>query len=156
MNRRTVTIAAAVLLAGLALAPVFGAVQRPENPADVQVRVAPDSVPPGGEVEVTVRVVPEGAIKINRYPKVTLKVAEVEDLVAAAETFVGDAERPPEEKMKGNYFKSVEPLTLTLALSDRAAPGDHEIKAKLRYTFCLKSDACFMERVTLKIPVTVR
>lgn len=153
MIRKTLLVA---LIASVALLPAVAEIKPPENPATIQVHVAPDAVAPGGEVEVTVKVVPDAGIKINRYPKVTLKVAEVENLVAAASTFVGDAKRPPEDKMKGNYFKSVEPLALALALSDAAEPGDHEIKAKLRYTFCLKSDACFIERATVKIPVTVR
>jgi len=154
MVRGTLLLA---LVAGVLVpAGAMAEVRAPEDPAKIQVQVSPEAVGPGDEVEVTVKVTPDSGIKINRYPKVSLKVAEVEGLVEAAETFVGDKTAPPPDKMKGNYFKTVDPLVLTLSVSDDAEPGEHKITAKLKYTFCLKSDACFMKRETVRIPVTVR
>jgi hypothetical protein len=156
MFRARSFIALALVAACLAPVSALAAVKPPEDPAKIQVAVAPEAVAAGGQVEVTVKVTPDTGIKINRYPKVSLKVAEVEGLVAAAETSVGDKTAPPPEKMKGNVFKTVDPLVLTLALSEDAKPGEHKITAKLKYTFCLTSDACFLKRETVRIPVTVR
>jgi hypothetical protein len=101
--------------------------------------------------------VPNAGIKINKYPKIKLAVAEQPGLVAPAEGTVGAAAPPPPEDLESNYFKTVDPVSLSLKLDAKAAPGRHEIPARLTYFYCVAASGyCAPARVNVKIPVEVR
>jgi hypothetical protein len=129
----------------------------PAEPAKIEISVAPESVSPGGRAEATLRLAPIDGVVINRYPKITLKVAEREGFVRQAETAVGnDTPPPPDDKSGSNYFDKVDPVRLTLNLDKAIEPGAHEIEGKLKYYYCVKkSGFCAPKRLTVKIPVKV-
>ena len=77
--------------------------------------------------------------------------------MGAAEGVLGTNEAPPADKMDTNYFKTIDPVTLTLPVAGDAPAGKHEIPAKLIYYYCVAASGyCAPARVQLKIPVTVR
>jgi hypothetical protein len=142
------TVIAAASL-GAAAAP-----QVPAEPAKVNLAVAPEAVPPGGVVHVTVRLSPTAGIKINRYPMMKLRVPEREGLVSAAEVAAGDAAAPPPGESR--YYDEVAPLELDLSLHPAAVPGRHDLQGNLVYYYCIPDQFCAPARVSVKIPVTVR
>jgi hypothetical protein len=148
-----VAIAAAGLAAMAAQPP-----KPPAEPARIQISVEPESASPGGRAEATLTLAPIEGVVINRYPKITLKVAETDGLVHAAEVAVGnDAPPPPDDSSGSNYFDTVDPVRLTLNFDEGIKQGAHEIEGKLKYYYCVKkSGFCAPKRVTVKIPVKVR
>lgn len=139
-----------------ALAALAAQPKPPQNPARIEVRVSPEPTSPGDQVEVSVRLDPLDGIKINRYPKIQLSVPATEGLVAAAEVSVGNDAPPPPDRLEANYFKTVDPLILTLNVDPAARAGDHSIEGKLRYFYCvIESGFCAPARVALKIPISV-
>jgi hypothetical protein len=146
-------IAAATLVAMAAQPP-----KPPAEPAKIAISVEPESVSPGGRAEATLTLAPIEGVVINRYPKITLKVAETEGLVHAAEVAVGnDAPPPPDDKSGSNYFDEVDPVRLTLSFDEAVKSGAHEIDGKLKYYYCVKkSGFCAPKRMTVKIPVRIR
>ena len=130
----------------------------PAEPARIAISVEPESIPPGGRAEATLTLAPIAGVVINRYPKITLKVAETAGLVHAAEVAVGnDAPPPPDDSSGSNYFDAVDPVRLTLNFDDAITPGAHDIDGKLKYYYCVKkSGFCAPKTVTVKIPVRVR
>jgi hypothetical protein len=145
---------AAVLLVSSGLA---GAGGPPRKPARVDVAVAPASLAAGATATVTVKVVPAEGVKINRYPKIQLKVPEVASVVAAAEASIGNAAPPPADDMTSNYFKEPEPLRLDLQLSPVASRGSHEVRGELKYFYCVAASGfCAPAKTEIKIPLKVR
>jgi len=132
-----------------------GNVKPPKNPAEIRISVSPDTVAPGKPAQVTLTIAPKDGIKIARYPQIKLQVPESEGLVGEAEIRIGSAEPPPPEKLETNYWKTVDPVELTLTLDPAATAGKHEIDAKLTYFFCVAGDFCAPARVPVKIPVAV-
>ncbi len=130
---------------------VAGAVKPVAVPADINVTVTPEAVAAGDDVKVTLELAPKSGIKINRYPKIKLKVPGQEGLVGDAEASLG-----ADEMREDNYFKSIDPLELELSVDANAPSGQHEIDAKLRYFFCVGKSYCAPKNVAVKIPVTVR
>ena len=129
----------------------------PGDPATFEISVAPGAVPAGGTANVSLKLVPAAGIKINKYPKIKLAVAEQAGLVGAAEGVLGTNEAPPADKMDTNYFKTIDPVTLTLQVSGDASAGKHEIPAKLTYYYCVAASGyCAPAKVPVKIAVTVR
>jgi len=145
-----VAASAAVTLGLLAAPP-----RVPKNPATITIDVAPAAVSAGGQTEVTLRLEAKEGIKIARYPQIKLKVSAQEGLVGQAESRIGSNKPPPPDKLSTNYWGDVDPVTLTLELDDDAAPGAHEIEAKLTYFFCVSGDFCAPARVPVKIPIAV-
>jgi hypothetical protein len=144
-----------VLAAVVTPSAVAGPVKPPEKPAEIRIEVAPESLSPGGEAEVTLTLDPIEGVKINRYPKIKFQVPGQEGLVGAAEIAIGNDEPPPPGQ-KSNYWDSVAPVKLTLNFDEAATAGDHEIQAKLTYFFCMPASGfCAPKRVPLKIPVAV-
>ncbi len=129
----------------------------PAKPADIEISVAPEAAPAGGEARVSLQLTPIEGVKINRYPKIKLKVPAHDGLVAEAEAAVGNAKPPPPDKLDKNYFEEVEPVELLLKLDAAAPRGKHEIKARLSYAYCvIKSGYCAPVRVPVTIPVQIR
>ena len=129
----------------------------PAVPAHIQLEVDPVVVAPGSETTVSLQLSPVDGVKINRYPRVRLKVPQTDGLVGAVEGSVGNDKAPPPGQMETNYFKKVDPVTLTLAIDDDASSGMHEIPAKLTYFYCVtKSGFCAPKTVPVEITLRVK
>jgi hypothetical protein len=128
-----------------------------KEPAKIAVTASPDPAQAGAESLVTVRLTPVAGIKINKYPKIQLKVAELSGVVAAASASVGSSEPPPPDQIESNYFKSVDPVELKLRISPSASAGRHEVPAQLTYYYCVAASGyCAPAKVPVTIPITVR
>ncbi len=157
LKTRLFALSAAVLAAlGLGLAVAAASPKPPENPAVLDVKVDPPAVSPGAEARVTVKLVPQSGIKINRYPKMKLTVPVLEGVVASAEVAVGNDAPPPPDRLDDNYYQEVDPLVLALAVDPGAASGAHKVPAKLRYFYCVTASGfCAPKQATLEIPIHV-
>ena len=161
MRKTTVLLlcAAVVSIAGASCASA-GSGEPPEIPADISIEVSSDATAPGSTVGVTVTLAARPGIQINRYPKISIKVAAVEGMVAEAEGTVGNDRSPTPEEMESgaNYYgATVDPLEFTLALDAGAPSGSHSIPAKLKYYYCVKkSGFCAPKKIEIGIPVTIR
>jgi hypothetical protein len=145
-----VTIAAATWVA-------LASVKPPAEPAKLDLTVSPKTAAAGDEVEVTLRLRPKPGIKVNRYPRITLKVAAVEGLVGAGQASVGNDEPPPPDKLETNYFKTVDPVVLRLTLDAAASSGEHVVSGDVKYFYCVAASGfCAPKKVTVQIPVTVQ
>ncbi len=135
-----------------------GSSAKSEAPVAVAVEVIPGTVGAGKDASVTVRLDPKPGIKMNKYPKIRLRIAEVPNLVAAAEGSVGSSAMPPADQLETNYYQGrVDPLTVTLHLDSRAAKGRHDVLGTLSYFYCVTASGfCAPVKVDLAIPVTVR
>jgi hypothetical protein len=143
--------------AGSTPAAAAGAPKPAGDPAKLVITVTPSTVQAGEDVEVSVRVEPNPGIKVNRYPKMRLQVPASAGLVAEAEASVGAAQMPPMEKAEANYYKTVDPVTLKVAVDPKAAKGKHTVPAKFTYYYCVAASGfCAPERASITIPVTVR
>jgi hypothetical protein len=144
-----------VVATAVALTSVAAAVKPPENPATITVDVTPQLVTPGGEAEVTLQLAPIDGVKINRYPKIKLRIPTQEGLVAQTEAAIGSSTPPPPDK-KTNYWNGVDPLVVDLTLDEAATSGNHEIEAKLTYYYCVPASGfCAPKRVPIKIPINI-
>lgn len=144
------------LIVSVALSAGPGAIPAGEN-ATLKILVEPTPAAAGTEARVTAQLVPNAGIKINKYPKIKLAVAEQAGLVAPAEASVGASAPPPPEDLESNYFKTIDPVSLPLKLDPKAAKGKHEIPARLTYFYCVAASGyCAPARVNVKIPVEVR
>lgn len=154
-SRQIVALSIAVAVAS-APSGVAAAVKPPEKPAEITVDVTPNAVTPGGEAEVTLKLDPIDGVKINRYPKIKLRVPSQEGLVAETQASIGSSTPPPPDT-KTNYWDRVDPLILKLTLDEAAASGNHEIEAKLTYYFCVPASGfCAPKRVPIKIPIVIQ
>jgi len=127
----------------------------PAVPAHVQVEVDPVVVAPGSEATVSLQLSPVDGVKINRYPRVRLKVPQTDGLVAAVEGSVGNDKAPPPGQMEKNYFKTVDPVRVTLSIDADAPDGVHEIPAKLTYFYCVTASG-FCAPKTVPVGITLR
>jgi hypothetical protein len=126
-----------------------------KEPAKVTVAVAEAS--PGTAAPVTVRLAPADGIKINRYPRIKLTVPARPGLVAAAEVAVGSETPPPPDQLETNYFKTVDPVQLSLHVEAGASAGKHDIPAQLLYYYCVAASGfCAPAKIPLMIALTVR
>lgn len=162
MRQRNSTLSGAVLVLvffpGLASAARADGPQAPKgDPAVISIAVAPESVAPGGEAAVTVRLLPASGIKINKYPRIKVIVPEKPGLVAASEVSLGNDAAPPPDKLETNYFKNIDPLLLKLKLDAAAPKGKQDIDGKVSYFYCVAASGyCAPAKVAVKIPVVVR
>ena len=115
----------------------------------------PVVVAPGGETTVSLQLSPIDGVKINRYPRIRLKVPQEDGLVAAAEGSVGNDKAPPPGQMDKNYFKKVDPVEVTLSIDEDASKGTHEISAKLTYFYCVTASG-FCAPKTVPLEITLR
>ena len=128
----------------------------PSVPAHFEVEVDPASVAPGGEARVVVQLTPVDGVKINRYPRIRLKVPATEGVVAAAEGSIGNDKAPPPGKMDTNYYKKVDPVEVTLSIDPSATAGTHEIPAKLTYYYCVTASGfCAPKTVPIEFALRV-
>ena len=127
----------------------------PAVPAHFELEVDPVVVGPGSETTVSLQLSPVDGVKINRYPRIRLKVPQADGLVAATEGSVGNDKAPPPGQMDTNYFKKVDPVKLTLSIDDAALKGTHEIPAKLTYFYCVTASG-FCAPKTVPVEITLR
>jgi hypothetical protein len=154
-------VLSAVLAAALGAAAGAAGSGKPaaEDAVKIEVGVAPVAVAAGSEAEVTVKLSVNPGYKLNKYPRIKLAVPAVEGLVAAAEASMGaNAPPSPEDLEKNrNYFTSVDPLRIKLAVNPSASSGRHDLDARLSYFYCVAASGyCAPAKVPLKIPLTVR
>jgi len=151
--RRTLILLGSALLA---VAPLLAA--KPlAKPAEIEIEVAPSTIAAGDEAQITLQLEPIDGVKINRYPKITLVIGEAEGLHGASRAELGNSTPPPPDKMDTNYFKTVDPLKLTLPFAGAAPAGRHEIAGKLTYFYCVTASGfCAPKRVDVTIPVEIR
>lgn len=140
---------------GIVLSPAGAA---SDNPAKFKVAVSPETVGAGSEASVVVTISPEPGIKMNKYPKIKLKIPAVAGLIDGAEQSLGNAAAPPVDQMETNYFHGgVDPLKVTLHVDPQAAKGRHDVPAQLSYFYCVAASGyCAPAKAELTIPVTVR
>jgi len=151
-----------ILASGLLLASTLsadraaaGSPKPPAVPANFELQVDPPVVAPGGETAVSLRLSPIDGVKINRYPRVRLKIDPAEGLVDAAEGSVGNDKAPPPGQMEKNYFKKVDTVELTLSIDPAAPKGTHEIPAKLSYFYCVAASG-FCAPKSVPVEITIR
>jgi hypothetical protein len=149
---------AAVFLASSFAAAAAPASKGPAGePAAFRIEVSPAVVEPGQAVEVRLMLEPAPGIKINKYPRVRLKIPATPGVVAEAEGSVGADAPPPPDQLESNYFKTIDPLRTTVPVDPDAGAGAHEIPAKLSYFYCVASSGyCAPARVDVKIPIEIR
>jgi hypothetical protein len=159
--REKLSLMVLAVLCGVASARAE-AVAAPSKPSGaeavkVEIGVAPAAVPPGSAAEVTVTLSVNPGFKLNKYPRIKLAVPAVSGLVGGAEMSSGSEAPPPPDKLETNYFKTVDPLKLKLAVDSSASRGRHDVDAKLSYFYCVAASGyCAPAKVVLKIPITVR
>ena len=148
------TVFALAALAIPAGAPGAGA---EDDPVAMEIRVEPETTGPGQKVQVTLQLTPKSGYKINKYPQISLKVPEMDGVVSATSGSVGSKTPPPPEKMDDNYFKTVDPLVVSLELDPGLKAGRYEIAAKLKYFYCVKASGyCAPMRQDISIPIRVK
>jgi hypothetical protein len=129
----------------------------PKEPAKIDVTVQPRTAAPGSEVRVRLQLAPVPGVKINRYPKIRLTVPAQEGLVGAAEAETGSDTPPPPDRLDTNYYRTVDPVEVTLKLDSAAAPGDHRVPASVRYFYCVTASGfCAPAKVAVEIPLSIR
>jgi hypothetical protein len=96
-------------------------------------------------------------VKINRYPRIRFKVPETAGLIAATEASIGNDKAPPPGKMDENYYKTVDPVAMTLEIDPNASSGTHEIEASLTYFYCVTASGyCAPKTVPVQFAFRVR
>ena len=129
----------------------------PKKPATVNVAVATEGVAPGEPAELVFTVVPAEGVKINRYPKIKVRVEAVDGLVGEAATEYGNAKPPPANDMESNYFKKPEPIVVDLQLSPSAATGEHQLRGEVKYYYCVSASGyCAPAKAEVTIPLEIR
>lgn len=133
-----------------------GRIEPPANPVTIGVSVTPKEVTPGGEAIVTIRLDPVAGVKINRYPRVRVRIAPQPGLAELAEGSAGDTTPPPMEQLADNYFETFEPLQIPIKLSADLPRGAQELDGKMVYFYCMPASGfCAPAKVGFKIPVNV-
>ncbi len=133
--------------------------QRPsaEDAVKIEVSVAPATMAAGTEAEVAVKLSVNPGFKLNKYPKIKLSIPNVEGLLTGGDATLGSDAPPPPEQLDTNYFKSIEPLRVKIAVEKGAKPGRHDIDAKLSYFYCVAASGfCAPGKVPLEIRLDVR
>jgi len=128
----------------------------PAKSAVIDIDISPKVIKPGDLARITVRIVPIEGVKINRYPKIKLKVPALEGVLEEAQVEIGDEKPPPPDKLKTNYYETVDPVILKLPIDASAPKGTHQLDAKLNYFYCVKkSGFCAPARLSLDIALDV-
>jgi hypothetical protein len=129
----------------------------PAKSADIDIEISPKVVSPGDLARITVRIVPLDGVKINRYPKIKLKIPALEGVLQEAQAEIGDEKPPPPDKLETNYYATVDPVILELPIDASAPKGTHKLDAKLNYFYCVKkSGFCAPARLSLEIALDVQ
>jgi hypothetical protein len=146
----------AALLA-VSLTVAMPATKPPKEPAKIKIEVSPDVLAPGEEATLTVRLAPIEGVKINRYPRIKLKLPAVDSVVAEAVAEFGNPSPPRPDELEKNYFKVVDPLDLPFTVDGKATSGKHEVECTVTYNYCvIESGFCSRFKGPVKIPITVR
>ncbi|HEX4825231.1 MAG TPA: hypothetical protein VFV19_13065 [Candidatus Polarisedimenticolaceae bacterium] len=146
----------------LALAPGSPAPRAAEEadgpPVKIAVSVSPTAVTAGGDAKATFQLTPNPGIKLNKYPKIKIRIPESAGLVSAAEASIGNPAPPAADNLDANYYHgAVDPLAVTVHLDAAAAKGKHDLQGELRYFYCVAASGyCAPAKVAVTIPVTVR
>ena len=69
--------------------------------------------------------------------QIKLQIPGEDGLVAEALAEIGNSRPPAPDKMDDNYYKTVDPVKLTLSLDEGARSGKHTIDGKLTYFYCV-------------------
>ncbi len=155
--RNYIVISAVFALTALTVPVAAPGSQGRDNPIDLDIRVDPGTATAGQDVQVTLRLTPRSGFKINKYPQISMKVAEIDGVVLASSGSVGSKTPPEPEALSNNYFKTVDPLVLTLKLEPGVKAGRYEIPGKLKYFYCVKASGyCAPMQEDISIPVTVK
>ena len=127
-------------------------------PVQVSVSVEPATLAAGSDARVTLKLVPNTGIKLNKYPKIKIVVPAAAGLVAESEASIGNAAPPSADDLEANYYHgSVDPLSVSVHVDPAATRGRHDVPAKLSYFYCVASSGyCAPAKVAVTIPVTVR
>jgi len=127
-------------------------------PVRVAIKVDPVAVAAGGEAKATLQLTPNPGIKLNKYPKIKIRIPESAGLVAAAEASIGNPEPPPADNLDANYYHgAVDPLSVTFRVDHAAGKGKHAVAGELRYFYCVAASGyCAPAKVAVTIPVTIR
>jgi len=146
----------ACLLALLVVTTAAASPKPPEMPATIDVAVAPTAVSAGESAHVTVQLEPIDGVQINRYPRITLKLAGRDGLAADAEVMVGNSAPPEPGKMDANYFDRVDPLNLEIVTDAGAPAGTHTLNGELTYFYCVKASGfCAPKKTSVAIPLQI-
>ena len=127
-------------------------------PVKVAIKVDPAAVAAGGEAKATLELTPNPGIKLNKYPKIKIRIPEAAGLVAAAEASIGNAAPPPADNLDANYYHgAVDPLSVIFRVDRTAGRGKHDVAGELRYFYCVAASGyCAPAKVAVTIPVTIR
>src|SRR5262245_3183145 len=127
-------------------------------PVKVAVTVSPSAVAAGTEAKATLQLTPNPGIKLNKYPKIKIRIPESAGLVGAAEASIGNPGPPPADNLDANYYHgAVDPLSVTFRLDPAAGKGRHDVAGELRYFYCVAASGyCAPAKVAVTIPVTIR
>jgi hypothetical protein len=154
--RFSVGLLAVALSASISVSQPPGRIEPPANPVTIGVSVSPAEVSPGAEATVTIRLDPAAGVKINRYPKVRVRIAPQPGLAELAEGSAGDSTPPPMDQMADNYFDTFEPLEIAIKLAPDLSRGAQELDGKIVYFYCMPASGfCAPVKTGFKIPVQV-
>ena len=130
-----------------------------KEPAKIRIEVEGGSVAAGAAANVVLQLEPKSGVKINKYPRITLKVAEHDGLSAGAEGSAGADAPPPPDRMDDNYFPKdgIAPVRLELPIAADATPGSYEVEGQLKFFYCVSASGfCAPSKQTVSIPVTIK
>jgi len=148
--------AVGVLVVAAAVSAAWSAPKIPAVPAEIDISVAPDGLSAGATAQVTVRLDPIEGIKINRYPKIKLKIPEQPGLTSGGTAEIGNDAPPPPDKMDSNYYEIVDPVSLDLVLEAGAEKGNHKLTGELKYFFCVAASGfCAPKKVSVSVPIEI-
>ena len=149
-----------IVLCSLSLvAPCRAAADLPPkgDPVKIEIGVTPTPSAAGSDAELTVKLTVNPGYKLNKYPKIKVLVPDVDGVLAGGETSAGNAAAPLPDQMESNYFKSIDPLRVKLAIQRSAKPGRREVEGRLSYFYCVAASGfCAPARVPIKIALDVR
>ena len=119
---------------------------------------APAAAGPGDTVELSLTLQPKSGIKVNRYPQIAWSITSDDNPVAGdVKSKLGsDGALPFDAPDADRYFKSIDPIVMNVRLDPQAAPGDHKLKTRLKYFYCVtKSGFCAPAKVSVEVPIRI-
>lgn len=155
---RTLSI---LCLAALALPVAAGggsdAIKPPAVPASWTTD-APAAAAPGDTVTLSLTLQPKPGIKVNRYPRISWGISRDDNPVAddVKAELGSETALPFDATDADRYFSSIDPIELAVRVDPNASRGDHTLKTKLKYFYCVsKSGFCAPKKVSVEIPIRI-